>query len=172
MISPFTPFDLVMKTEIAPAIHQWSFEDLGDDPASHRWRAQWSYTWDGECDGIMLTAHQVLKATRCGVWITQYSSRKPRWVDGATVLDWEPFEPWMKRRFVNNGSMQAWAKPTREEAMHSLGIRLTRWTTNIRKEVEKARAAAHALLKLRPDDAFLANTALDNLKGIEKEDWL
>lgn len=25
-----------------PSITKWSFEDLGDDPAKHRWRARWA----------------------------------------------------------------------------------------------------------------------------------
>ena len=157
------------KIEIAPAIYCYGFEDLDDNPATHRWRAQWSYTYQGECDGIQLHAYPVLKTTRCGVWINQDSYReatKQPWEEGAPAKDWVPFQPsWMKKRFINNNSGQGWAKPTREEAMHSLAIRLTRWASHIRRDVEKAQSAAEVLLKLRPQEDYLSKAALQHLKG-------
>jgi len=155
-----------LRIQISPAVRQWSFENLGDDPTTHRWRAAWSFTWDGYCDGINLTAHPVLKATRCGAWISQDSRLLSSWTGHSA---WEDFDPgWMKKRLVMDDSMQAWAKPTREAAMHSLAVRLTRWATNIRKEVEKARDAARTLIKLRPDDAFLGTAALGFLTELKE----
>ena len=156
----------------APSITQYGFDDLGDNPSSHRWRAQWVFCWAGRCKGISLSAHPVLRATPCGVWINADGYRqatKQPWEDGAPGEEWVPFEPWMKKRFVMDGSGQAWAKPTREEALHSLAIRLTRWTANISSAADKAASAASVLQVLRPSDADFAATATKNLARINTE---
>jgi len=131
-----------------PAITQHGFDDLGDDPSKHRWRAFW------EGDGINLQAFPILKQTACGVWICNYSIR---W-NG----QWDLAGP---KRFIHNKSGQGYAKPTREEAMYSLAVRLTRWTNNIRRETERAEASIAALRALRPDLSRFADTAEENLKG-------
>ena len=168
-----TKFDPFGKVKVEPSIQSYGYEDLGDNPATHRWRAQWSYNYYGSCDGIYLTAHPVLKLTPCGAWIAEYSYRqatKQPWEEGAPAMEWV-IDSSGKKRFIHNNSGQGWAKPTREEALHSLAIRLTRWTNNIRREVEKARSAANALMALRPQEADFAKTAINNLKGIEEEYW-
>lgn len=163
------------SVERVPSITSFYFADLGDNPTTHRWRAQWSFDSRGDCDGIHLAAHPVLKLTPCGAWINVDGYReatKQPWEEGAPAKEWVPFQPsWMKKRFINNGSGQGWAKPTREEALHSLAIRLCRWTGNIRREVERARSAAEALRKLRPQEEHLAKAAINNLKGIEEEEF-
>lgn len=159
----------------APSITQYGFDDLGDNPSAHRWRAQWVFGYTGRCEGISLSAHPVLRATPCGVWINADGYRqatKQPWEEGAPDKEWVPFQPWMKKRFVMDGSGQAWAKPTREEALHSLAIRLTRWTANISSVAEKAGSAASVLRVLRPSDADFAVTATKNLARINTEAWL
>jgi hypothetical protein len=164
MIDFLRPFSV----EISPTIY-FGPEDLGDHPHLHRWRARWSFAHTGECDGIYLSAHPVLKATPCGVWINEdgyMEATKQPWEEGAPAKEWVPFNPqWMKKRFVQDKSGQGWAKPTREEALHSLAIRLTRWTQNIARENDKAASAAQVLNKLRPMDAVFAETAIKNLGG-------
>ena len=165
MIDFMKPFSV----EISPTIY-YAQKDLGDEPHMHRWRARWSFACNGDCDGILLSAHPVLKTTNCGVWISEdgyMEATKQPWEDGAPGMEWVSFQPWMKKRFVHNRSGQGWAKPTREEAMHSLAIRLTRWTANIAREVENAASAAAVLEKLRPMDADYAKAAIKNL-GVAK----
>ena len=156
--------------ESGPTISSFGYEDLGDDPTTHRWRAQ----WETNGEGIWLVAYPVIKLTPCGAWINEHSFReatKQPWEEGAPDKQWVPYREGMKKRFVHNNSGQAWAKPTKEEALHSLAIRLCRWTANIRREVDRARAAAETLRKLRPQEEDFAKTAINNLKGIEEEYW-
>ena len=163
------------SVERVPSINSFGFEDLGDNPTTHRWRAQWSFDTRGDCNGIDLAAYPVLKLTPCGAWINENGWRgatKQPWEEGAPATEWVQFQPsWMKKRFIHNGSGQGWAKPTREEALHSLAIRLCRWTGNIRRDVERARSAAEALRKLLPQEAAFATAAINNLKGIEEEEF-
>ena len=162
--------NLFSGVESAPTISSFGYEDLGDDPTTHRWRAQ----WETNGEGIWLVAYPVIKTTPCGAWINEHSYReatKQPWEEGAPDKQWVPYREGMKKRFVHNNSGQAWAKPTKEEALHSLAIRLCRWTSNIRREVNRARAAAETLRKLRPQEADFAQTAINNLKGIENEEY-
>ena len=152
--------NLFSGVESAPTISSFGYEDLGDNPTTHRWRAQWATGGDG----IWLVAYPVIKLTPCGAWINEHSYRE-------ATKQWVPYLEGMKKRFIYNDSGQAWAKPTKEEALHSLAIRLCRWTNNIRREVDRARAAAETLRKLRPQEADFAQTAINNLKGIEAEEY-
>ena len=165
MTTRLTAFGMI---ESVPSISSFGYDDLGDNPTTHRWRAQWAT--DG--DGIWLVAFPVIKLTPCGAWINEHSYReasKQPWEEGAPAMEWSPYLEGMKKRFIHNNSGQGWAKPTKEEALHSLAIRLCRWTNNIRREVDRARAAAETLRKLRPQEADFAETAIKNLKGIEEE---
>ena len=165
MTTLLTAFGLVKSV---PSISSFGYEDLGDDPTTHRWRAQ----WETDGDGISLVDFPVIKLTPCGAWINEHSFReatKQPWEEGAPDKQWVPYREGMKKRFVHNNSGQAWAKPTKEEALHSLAIRLCRWTDNIRREVDRARAAAETLRKLRPQEKDFAKAAINNLKGIEEE---
>jgi len=152
--------------EQVPAITKWSFEDLGDDPAKHRWRAWWASS-DGETHGIELRAYPVIKTNPASVWINETAFRdatKQPWEDGAPAREWVPFDPkWMKRRLCHNGAGQAWAKPTQDEAIRSLAIRLMRWTAAISREQQRAATAITVLEKLRPDWPSYAQMARQNL---------
>lgn len=159
-----------MTLEMEPSITKWGFEDLNDSPKTHRWRASWASGGEGDMvNGIILTAYPVIKRTRCGVWINCNGSRqatKQPWEEGAPALDWVPFnERWMKKRFVNDGSGQAWAKPTQEEALRSLAIRLCRWAQNVHWNMRRVQAAADVLEKLRPDWPSYPEAARSRLRG-------
>lgn len=164
---------LLSEWELAPSIRKYGFEGLEDEPSLHRWRAQWFFAYSGECDGIWLSAYPVLRTTRCGAWINVDASRQRlRWAEDQAVYGWEDFDAsWMRKRFVHDGSQQAWAKPTQEQALHSLAVRLTRWSMQVRRSTERVRSAAQALTVLRPADAGFAETAVDNLKGVESDLW-
>lgn len=145
-----------LSVELQPAITKWSFEDLGDNPATHRWRAKWAHCSDSTSTGIELHAYPVIRQTSCGVWIDDLGYRDWTVKDGKNVVDWMP--P-LGRKFIYNGSCQAWAKPTQDEAIKSLAIRLTRWSGNVARDLLRARSAADALEKLRPDLAEYAKAA-------------
>lgn len=62
-------------------VRAYNHDDLGDDPANHRWRASWYGTYGqyGGSDkviGILLAAYPVLKVTACGAWIGKNSCRE------------------------------------------------------------------------------------------------
>ena len=159
-----------MTFEMEPSITKWGVEDLEDSPENHRWRATWAPgNGDDPICGIVLTAYPVIKRTRCGVWINCDGSRqstKQPWEEGAPALEWVPFnERWMKKRFVNDGSGQAWAKPTQEDALLSLAIRLCRWAQNAHWNMRRVQAAADVLEKLRPDWPSYPEAARSHLRG-------
>lgn len=160
-----------LTVEMEPSISKWGFEDLEDNPETHRWRAGWASSSGGDplIYGIILTAHPVIKRTRCGVWINVDGSRqamKQPWEEGAPAKEWAPFDDrWMRKRFVNDGSGQAWAKPTQEEALRSLAIRLCRWAQNAHRDMKRAQAAADVLEKLRPDWPSYPEAARAHLRG-------
>lgn len=151
-----------LTVQMEPAITKWSFEDLGDEPDKHRWRAWWVTDGKGVVTGIELRAYPIIKTNPESVWINADSCRQGPLGDRR----WEPFDPhWMKKRLLHNGSGSAWAKPTQEEAIHSLAVRLTRWANHVARDVQKARSAADVLEKLRPNHEWAADDArarLDN----------
>jgi len=137
-----------------PCITKYGFEDLGDDPAAHRWRAWW--TGDGiDPMGISLQPYPVIKLTPCGAWISRGSWRSS---DG----QWQNIDN--LPRIVMNRSHQAWAKPTQEAALHSLAVRLCRWSSGVARDFSRAHDAAKALAILKPDLADFADVAMENLK--------
>lgn len=169
-----------VSIERVPSIIKWGFEDLGDDPAKHRWRAWWAGggAWDdGEAHGIELRAYPVIKTNPFSVWINENGCReatKHPWEDGAPAMEWVPFNPkWMKRRLCHNGALQAWAKPTQDEALRSLAIRLVRWTAAISREQQRAATAITVLEKLCPNWPGYAQTARQNLSATHAklEEW-
>ena len=145
-----------LSVEMQPAVTKWGFEDLDDDPARHRWRAWWALSdVQGVVGGIELRAYPVIKVNPASVWINADGYReatKQPWEDGAPAREWAPFDPaWMKKRICHNGASAAWAKPTQEEAIRSLAIRLCRWTAALHRDRERAESAVRALETLRPD---------------------
>lgn len=143
------------KTE-APSIF-YNREDLGDAPALHRWRASWwRFADNGDCYGVCLTAYPVVRLTRCGAWIStdndwdwDYSGEEP-------VAIWRPYWPpgsegeKRNRRWVANDSDSAWAKPTRDAAIHSIAYRLYRWSQVLSRDARRVRGAEAALRRLAP----------------------
>lgn len=151
-----------LTVEMEPAITKWSFEDLGDEPDLHRWRAWWAPSdMPGIVGGIELHAYPVIKTNPESVWINADAYRQG---SHRHKLEWEPFDPkWMKKRLLHNGSGSAWAKPTQEEAIHSLAVRLTRWANILNRDLIRAISAANALEKLRPNEAWAARHARTKL---------
>lgn len=148
------PFD--MKIEMSPHLSKYGFEDLHDAPHLHRWRAGWSPGNNrNEVSGIYLQAYRVTKSTPCGAWIDVDS-----WRSGG---DWQGSD-WHKKRWVSNDGRQSWAKPTQEEAIKSIAIRLTRWSQNLARDMDRIISAADALAKLRTDLASYAKTAAQNIR--------
>jgi len=156
-----------MTVKMEPSITKWSFEDLGDEPDKHRWRAWWVANSDSVVTGIELRAYPVIQTNHKSVWINADADREQT-RDGK---QWEPFDPkWMKKRLLHNNSGSAWAKPTQEEAIHSLAVRLTRWANHIARDVEKALSAADVLEKLRPNYGEAAEHVKEKL-GRESNDF-
>ena len=146
-----------LSVEMQPSITKWGFEDLGDDPAKHRWRAWWASDY-GETCGIELRAYPVIKVNPASVWINEDNYRLGR--------EWETFDPsWMRKRICHNGAGAAWAKPTQEDAIRSLAIRLCRWTGRLHSEVKRAESAIAGLTKLRPEWTAYQEVARQNLAG-------
>jgi len=168
---------MTLKTQ--PAITKWSFEDLGDEPDKHRWRAWWALSdVNGVVGGIELRAYPVIKVNSASVWIDEFAYRqatKQPWEEGAPALEWVSYDSKpVKKRLLHNGSGQAWAKPTQEEAIYSLAIRMCRWTNRLRNEVERAESAAKALEQLRLDLSWASEQARKNLAGDRRPatiDW-
>lgn len=151
------------SVEMKPAITKWGFEDLQDQPHLHRWRAWWA---QGDVSGIEMHAYPVVRNTHCGAWIDTIGYReatKQPWEDGAPALDWVKSKHKCFHRLVMNDSAKSWAKPTQEEAIHSLAVRLTRWTGRLSGDFSRARSAVTTLQSLRPDLHRYAESALKNL---------
>jgi hypothetical protein len=150
-----------LSVEMQPSITKWGFEDLGDDPTKHRWRAWWASS-DGETHGIELRAYPVIKVNPASVWINEDNYR--------TAGVWDDFDPgWMRKRICYNGAGAAWAKPTQDEAIRSLAIRLCRWTARLHTEMKRAESAISVLGRLRPEWSAFSQTARAHLKG--NIDW-
>lgn len=151
-----------LSVNMAPSITKWSFEDLGDDPEKHRWRAWWA-SGDrlNEVSGIELRAYPVIKQTKCGVWIDTLAWRE--WSRGEN----DPYQIWnlsaLGNKFIHNDSGQAWAKPTQDQAIKSLAIRLCRWSNRVAGDIRRIESASNALAKLRPDMEDFADQSRKNL---------
>jgi hypothetical protein len=125
--------------------------ELGDVPDSHRWRAQWFRgVYDGDPVGIIVQAHPVLRLTPKGAWIYPYG-------DVGNVFFANDRQQRLVRRWVSNDGSSAWAKPTREEALHSLAVRLERWATHVRDDLDKILESADAIERLVPELALYAD---------------
>lgn len=133
----------------------YNMDDLGDAPDLHRWRAQWSDS-DDAVDGIQLVAYPVVSVTPKGAWIDQHAWRE-RQRDG---LAWHLSG---EKRWVSNDGAQAWAKPTQEQALVSIAVRLHRWSQKLYHETRRLRAAAEVLKVLRPQDQSFAHRAIETL---------
>lgn len=154
------PFSLELTK--VPTIHCYGYDDLGDTPQLHRWRA----TWEQDGSGIWLQAFPVIRDTPTGVWIAKYAYRqatKQPWEDGAPANEWVYRAE--ERRWISNKSGASYAKPTKDDAIKSLAIRLTRWTCRIKSEYDRAMSAAETLASLRPELSLYADTAKKNLMG-------
>ncbi len=147
-----------LDCNLAPAITKHGYADLEDDPTNHRWRAWWSGTIDGRVTGIELRAYPVIKTNPQSVWISEDAQR--------CAGVWENHDPnWMRKRLCHDGASAAWAKPTQEEAIHSLAVRLTRWSNRLRSDVQKAVSAAETLKLLKPNEDWAANHAIEKLQS-------
>jgi len=118
-----------------------------NDPDRIRWRATWHRHWDtGLPVGIELTPYPVARKTTCGAWVDPLAYYARTY--GDAQHEWKLSDKGLWK-FVHDGSGSAWAKPTRAEALRSLGIRLTRWIAKVRRDVARVNAAcdvAEALL--------------------------
>lgn len=158
------------KLCVEPKVTKYEYEDLGDDPDNHRWRARWEYGFDFPvAPWIELCAYPVIKTNPASVWINEDGYRQSTGQpgeDGSPGLEWVPFdETCMKKRLLHNGSGSAWAKPTQEEAIRSLAIRLNRWARHVARDLNKIRAAASVLEELRPNLKYLADEARSHVDG-------
>lgn len=157
-------FNLGMSAE-TPKLIKWGYEDLEDSPDQHRWRAWWE-SYNGAVVGIRLEAYPVIRKTECGAWITEFAYRevtKQPWEEGAPGYQWR-WDENCKSRFVYDDSSAAWAKPSQEEAVHSLAVRLTRWTGHLSRETARARSAIETLRNLYSKHQQYADKALEILK--------
>lgn len=165
-------FDRVTVTpELATRVG-YGMADLGDNPDTHRWRAWWATSYDNIVTGVELLAYPVTGLTPSGAWIDTIAGRqasKQPWEEGAPGYEWAFYAAPRKDKWMANGSGSAWAKPTRDEAVRSLAVRLTRWTGHLARDVKRARQCAEALAKLRPDLPSYADKALLNLRAAEPE---
>lgn len=150
------------RDDIKPKIVQaWNQEDLGDDPDHHRWRASWYDTWDHEhCGGrkvvgILLAAYPVTRLTPCGAWIDKASWRE-------NIPAGRQWKFTGQTRWVSDDGGAAFAKPTRDEALHSIAYRLMRWNQKTQRDVRRLRQAAIVC------NALLPEIAKRYTKGIEE----
>jgi hypothetical protein len=130
-----------------PSIVKYPYDDLGDAPHLHVWRA----FWNGDA-GILLQAYPVIRMTPCGLWIAPHA--------------WRSAGEWMgcdKTRWIGIKSRSAWAKPTQDDALRSISIRLLHWTSRLSGEVEKAKTACDILGKVCPQFAERASDARKQL---------
>lgn len=162
------PFDVATA---APQI-TYAYRDLEevDDPARIRWRAMWDSNYnDGLPGGIYMQCYPVVRKTSEAAWIDPHAYRlatKQPWEEGAPAYEWNLSDP-SNHKLVYDRSGSAWAKPTRAEALRSLGVRLTRWSVKVERDVKRVNAAcdvAAALLsaptwKDAPDHALFLDSA-------------
>ena len=142
-----------LRVEELPALMLFPYEDLGDDPASHYWRAEWYYPFNDDSPvSIQLVAFGVYKENMKGAWIDPTS-----WLnigqyndDGSVVRKWN-FGDKRNHKFVITGSGSSKFKPTKDEAIKSLAIRLNRRAGRAVREMRSIAACAFAYETLFPD---------------------
>lgn len=146
------------ETRSKPSIIKSVYEDLGDDPDNHRWRAFWCRSVFHDGIDIELRAYPVIKLNDKSVWIDEYAYR-------SCGLWFPEKNAPIKKRLLHNGSGSAWAKPTQKEAIESLAIRLCRWTSHLANDLSKAQSAAKSLAELEPSLDLYAQQAIKNLEN-------
>ena len=142
-----------------PCITKDYSSDLGDNPADHRWRAWWLYDNGRGPASIVLAAYPVVKNTPCGVRVDEFAYREAT-RDGVV---WRLSGS--EGRLLLAGANAAWAKPTQEEAMHSLAIRLGRWAGHLSTQRDRMISAAEGLRLLRPAMSARAEYALNQARS-------
>lgn len=169
--------DLFKQIHAQPRLHT-RHEELGDNPATHRWRARWQYGEDHEAS-IELYPVPVIKATPTGAWIDPDAWREQQGemcdvctgagedghgnicgkCDGAGGITRSTWHLTGAKRWVANDSGSAWAKPTRQAALLSLAVRLDRWAIQVANQLQRVRSAADAIDELLPEHRRLAQSA-------------
>ena len=112
---------------------------------------------------LFLQAFPVTKTTPQGAWIDTDAEADINLYGTSPTLSWSTAD-WHRTRWVANGSGASWAKLTREEAILSAAIRLSRWARFIRNDADKALSRAASLRAFRPDlDGYakIAEATLD-----------
>lgn len=130
-------------------------DQLNDDPAKHRWRAQWEREYNTTMPiGIRLTAYPVISLTEMGAWIDPDGYfHRGKWEFYAEPL----LHP--RKRLVMNGSGQSWAKMTKDEALSSLAYRLKRLAQKTRREMSAVERAISVAENLLPQHAHHIKSA-------------
>ncbi|MCC0013834.1 MAG: hypothetical protein H6881_08155 [Rhodobiaceae bacterium] len=163
--------DLDTPPELKIRIYPTSAKDLGDNKDKHRWRAKWDTDYiGGTVIGIALSAYPVVRLTPRGAWIDQYAyfeATKQPWEDGAPANEWVTTADRSLWKWVSDDGGQAWAKPTQEDAIRSIAIRLHRWAGKLHRENEKMREAINAMRIVRPDLSRFADDAAAIMGGVE-----
>lgn len=119
-------------------IHDWN-PTLADDPTRWRWRATFEFSSYGAREAYaVIQAYPVVKLTEMGAWIDEFGTVCH---DGTPVVRTQSGRNIAGVRLVMNGSGQAWAKPTRDEALHSLAYRLKRRAEKTARDMELVMAA-------------------------------
>lgn len=161
----------VTLTKVPPKeIRKYGYDDLGDAPDLHRWRATWENGGEGYPDCIVLQAHPVIKLTPMGAWVAEHAYReatKQPWEDGAPGYVWNTLGT--EGRFVLNGSGMSWAKLTQEEAIASLAYRMECWARRMVNDYRRVVAAVDTMERIRPDFATKISRARLSLATIKSE---
>lgn len=130
------PFD---RAPDALAIRCSPLDYIADAPDEVRWRAWWDHYKD-TVRGIDLRCYPVIKTTAQGAWIDPDAYHHGGWQFSGN------------QRWVSNIGGQAWAKPKREEALHSLAIRYERWGGRLAQDIGYYRAAGSVMAALLEKD--------------------
>ena len=89
------------------------------------------FSFFGETDNkIYFDEYLVIKATKCGVWISLYSGKK---------------------KFINTNARKQFAYATKEQALDGFIKRKERHIAILESQLENARCGLHAALKLKND---------------------
>ena len=142
-----------IQVQELPALMLFPYEELSDDPLTHYWRAEWYYPFNDDSPvSIQLIAYGVYKTTMKGAWIDPTS-----WLnigryndDGSVVRKWN-FGDKYNHKFVITGSRRSKFKPTKDEAIKSLAIRLNRRAGRAVREMRRLTSCAFAYETLFPD---------------------
>lgn len=139
---------LILPMRAEPGITSYPLDYLIDKPDEVRWRAAWNKDWEGEVKGIELRCYPVIKTTPQGAWIDQYAYHNGAWKLSG------------QKRWVSNDGGQAWAKPTRSDAVNSIAYRYQRWASRMQRDINYFRACGQVLGVLMPEKKQLADDML------------